>query len=194
MTTQTDLLEQKLSRSELQAIKNRRAGILIFQLSWIMVFICLVIVHFQLRSSYSTWPPEGVEPLNPIPGILATIALISSGFLARSALKSVQQDQVQPFLNQWRIAIALGAAFVAVMIFEFIRVPMGTQYGTLFRVMAAFHSVHAVAIGLMMVNIYRSGQKGVYQAANFWPVEAAAKLWYFVVVAWILFYLPLYWI
>jgi hypothetical protein len=33
-----------------------------------------------------------------------------------------------------------------------------------------------------------------YNARNFWAVEAGAKLWYFVIVAWIMFYAVLYWL
>jgi len=31
-----------------------------------------------------------------------------------------------------------------------------------------------------------------YNPVNFWSVEAAAQLWYFVVVAWLLFFVVLY--
>jgi heme/copper-type cytochrome/quinol oxidase subunit 3 len=194
MTTQSDVMEHSLTREELLAIKNRRTGMLIFQISWIMVFLCLVFVHFQLRNAYTTWPPEGVERMNPLPGIAATIGLFVSAVLARRGLRAVQDNQLAAFFSAWRLAIVLGAAFVAVMLFEFIRVQMGTQYGTLFRVMTAFHSVHAVAVGIYMINVYRNAQKGMYSAANSWSIEAAAKLWYFVAIAWILFYVPLYWI
>lgn len=192
--TQSDVMEQRLSREELLAIKNRRTGMLIFQISWIMVFLCLVFVHFQLRNSYTTWPPEGVEQMNPLPGIAATIGLFISALMARQALRAVREDNLKAFFSAWQVALGLGAAFVAVMVFEFLRVPMGTQYGTLFRVMTAFHSVHAVAVGIYMFNVYRNAQKGMYSVANHWSIEAAAKLWYFVAIAWILFYVPLYWI
>lgn len=194
MMTPSDVMEQSLSREELLAIKNRRTGMLIFQISWIMVFLCLVFVHFQLRNSYTTWPPEGVERMNPLPGIAATIGLFISAVMARRGLRAVQDNQLAAFFSAWRIAIGLGTAFVAVMLFEFVRVPMGTQYGTLFRVMTAFHSVHAVAVGIYMINVYRNAQKGMYSAGNSWSIEAAANLWYFVAIAWILFYVPLYWI
>jgi hypothetical protein len=36
-------------------------------------------------------------------------------------------------------------------------------------------------------------QRHDYGALNFWAVEAGAKLWYFVLVAWMLFYVVIYW-
>jgi len=44
----------------------------------------------------------------------------------------------------------------------------------------------------MMVNVLNKGRAGAYNAVDNWGVEGAAKLWYFVVVAWILFYVVLY--
>ena len=59
---QHDLLEQReLSREELQNLRNLRTGVTIFQLSWIMVFVCLIIVNLQLRGNFVSWPPPGMR-------------------------------------------------------------------------------------------------------------------------------------
>ena len=83
-----------------------------------------------------------------------------------------------------------------------------TQYGTVFRLMTAFHTLHAVAIGAYMVNILRNAQHAqtvlsgqltndgravFYHGENYWAVEAASRLWDFVFIAWVLFYIVLYW-
>jgi heme/copper-type cytochrome/quinol oxidase subunit 3 len=80
------------------------------------------------------------------------------------------------------------------MAYEWLVMPIGDdgQYGILFRVLVGFHGVHALVIGAFLVRVYRSGQQ--YGQANFWPVEAAVGLWNFVTVAWILFYLVLFWL
>ena len=62
--------------------------------------------------------------------------------------------------------------------------------------MTGFHVVHALAIMAVMLRVYRGGSRGEYSGGEHaaWAVEGAAKLWYFVVVAWLLFYVVLYWI
>lgn len=182
---------QELSRDELQALKNKRAGLFLFQLSWIMVFVCLIIVNWQLRFSYPSWPPPGVEKLGlGLPSVAAALLLVS-GYLARRANHANQSNREAAFVAAWRGALLLGGMFVLIMAFEWITAPMGTQYGSVFRLMTGFHAVHALVIGGYMAFVYRS--RAAHEG-DVWPVESAAKLWYFVVIAWMMFYLVLYWI
>jgi heme/copper-type cytochrome/quinol oxidase subunit 3 len=193
-TMQNELLEQNLSREELQALRNRRTGMTIFQLSWIMAFVCLILVNWQLRFSYTEWPPAGVERLGVVLPTIGTLSLLLSVFFARRGLVAIRSDARAAFLTQWGVTLALGAAFVLIMIYEWAIAPVGTQYGAIFRLMTAFHGIHAVAIGVYMAYVYRAAQTGHYGTFDFWAVEAGAKLWYFVAFAWIMFYAVLYWI
>jgi len=188
---QHDLLEQReLSREELQNVRNLRTGVTIFQFSWILVFVCLIIVNFQLRGNFVSWPPPGVAPLDPVLPTVATISLLLSAFLTYRGLRAIQNDKRGLLRSQWRIAIGLGAVFVVIMAFEWLIVPVSGMYSTLFRVMTAYHAVHALVIGWIMIRIYRNA--AAYDQVHNWAVEASAKLWYFVVVAWIMFYVVLY--
>lgn len=187
-------MERQLSREERLALKNRRTGMAIFQISWIMVFVCLIVVNLQIRSNFTTWPPEGVAKLELGLPTFAALLLVISGFFVRSALHAVEADQ--SFVGPWRIALALGAAFILIMTWEWLNAPVTTdasqQYGVLFRVMTAFHAIHALVIGLYMIRVDRF--RAFYSARDYWAVEAGAKLWYFVVAAWLMFYVVLYWI
>ncbi|MDX2161663.1 MAG: cytochrome c oxidase subunit 3 [bacterium] len=184
--------EQGLSRDELIALKNKRSGVFIFQLSWILVFICLIVVNLQIRSNFPSWPPPGVRDLDVVLPTLATIALIISGVLARRGLTAIRDGQTAGFFPSWQGAMGLGAAFLLVMAYEFLAVEISGQYSTIFRVMTAFHAVHALVIGVILWNVYQNARAGAYDAVRYWGVEAAAKMWYFVVVAWIMFYTVLY--
>lgn len=188
-----DTLQNNLTREEYQALQNKRAGMFIFQVSWIMAFMCMVVVNWQMRFS-PDWLPEGTEPLSPIPATIATFGLLISAVLVRGAHIAVQADDIKPFLMQWLGALALGVLFIAIMLFEFFAVEPGTQYAQVFRLMTGFHVFHALVIGAYMVNVYRNGQRGYYNRFEFWAVEAGAKLWYFVGIAWILFYVVIYWV
>lgn len=189
---QQDLLEQKLSRAELQDLRNKRTGLTIFQISWIMVFICLVIVNWQLRYGSPTWPPPGVEAAPWALPTLATLGLGVSAFFARRGLRAIQADDLAGFNANWRVALGLGAAFVLLMAYEWAAIPYSGIYSDVFRMMTGFHGLHALAVALFMIAVYRRAARGAYSSTNFWVVEGAAGLWYFVLVAWIIFYVVLY--
>ena len=191
---QNGRVQRQLSRKEEQDLRNRRTGLLFFQLSWILVFLTLVLAYFQIRGQSVTWPPPGVDKPSPIIPTAVTIGLIASSVVLGRAAAAAKDDRIASFLSQWRIAIGLGALFVLIMAYEWLAMPIGDegQYGLLFRVLVGFHGIHALVIGVFLVRIYRNGQQ--YGSANFWPVEAAVGLWNFVTIAWILFYLVLFWL
>ncbi len=180
-------------------LKNKRLGMTIFQASWIMVFLAMIIVNWQLRFSYAQWPPEGVAPFDPLIPSIATLALLLSAALVRRGWRNLRAGGLQGFITNWRLAMMLGLAFMAIIVYEFINVSeaaLATQYGITLRLMTGFHVAHALAILAVMLRVYRSGGRGAYSggADAAWAVEGAAKLWYFVAVAWLLFYVVLYWV
>ena len=180
-------------------LKNNRLGMTIFQASWIMVFFALIVVNWQLRFSYAQWPPEGVAPFDPLLPSAATLALLLSALLARQGWRGLRQGQLGLFLFSWRLTMALGVVFMAIIAVEFLAVSeaaLATQYGITMRLMTGFHLAHALAILAVMLRVYLNAARGSYSgnAHDSWPVEGTAKLWYFVTIAWLLFYVVLYWI
>lgn len=213
-TQQRDLFYTETAdeeRERLLRLKNKRNAVSIFQATWILAFVCIAVVNLQLRGTSPEWPPLGVEKLDPLLPTIATIGLLLSVPLVRRGVRSITADGVASFLVQWRSALLLGAAFVAIMAFEWLtvtpvpeaRVTLAnrqtitaalSQYNAIFRVMTAFHVFHAIVIGAYMVNVLRTARRGELNSAEYWPAEAGAKLWYFVVIAWMLFYVVLYWL
>ena len=188
-----------LERAAALRLKNNRLGMTIFQASWIMVFLAIIVVNWQLRYSYAQWPPEGVEPFDPLLPSVATLALLCSGWLFRGGRRDLRSGMLDGFVMRWRLGMGLGLAFMALIAWEFITVSeaaLATQYGVTLRLMTGFHVAHALAILLVMLRVYRNGGRGEYVGGDerAWAVEGSAKLWYFVVLAWILFYVVLYWI
>jgi heme/copper-type cytochrome/quinol oxidase subunit 3 len=198
-------------RERLLRLKNKRNGVAIFQASWILAFVCLAVVNLQLRAASPEWPPLGVEKLDAALPTVATVLLLLSVPLVRRGVRAISADGVASFLVQWRAALLLGVGFIALMAFEWLTVTPApevritlanretvttalTQYNAIFRVMTAFHMFHALVIGGYMINVWRAARRGEVGTADYWPAEAGAKLWYFVVIAWILFYVVLYWI
>lgn len=202
MTSFADRQKKQKVRRQRDAeirLKNNRLGMKLFQVSWMMAFVAMVVVNWQLRFSYVQWPPVGVETLNPILPSFATLALLISAWLVYRGLKILRGGTVAVFLNSWRLATGLGLVFMAIVIYEFVTVSdaaLATQYGATFRLMTGFHFVHALVIMAFMVKVYHSGRLGIYSGDEHdsWAVEGTAKLWYFVTVAWVLFYVVLYWL
>ena len=191
---QRDLLELGLTKAEQQALQNKRAGIFIFQATWILTFVCLAIVNWQMRFS-SNWMPNPDDRLGVLIASLATIILGISALLVRHSVKVVNNQNLSRFLQLWLMAIVLGGVFVGLIGYEWVVIPTGTQYAQVFRMMTGFHIFHAVCIGIYLGLVYVNGRKRVYNANDYlWAVEAGAKLWYFVLVAWLLFYIVIYWI
>ncbi len=180
-------------------LKNNRLGMTIFQASWIMAFMALVVVNLQLRFSYAAWPPAGVAPFDPLLPSIATLALLLSCWLVRHGWFGLRAGQPVRFTQSWRLALALAIGFAALIAYEFVNVSaaaLATQYGITLRLMTGFHLAHALAIMAVMLGVLRNAGRGQYSGdpRDSWAVEGTAKLWYFVSVAWILFYVVLYWI
>lgn len=191
---QRDLLELGLTKQEQQALQNKRAGIFIFQMSWILTFVCLAIVNWQMRFS-SNWLPDPNDRLGVVLATIATVILATSAYLVRRSMTILNNQNLSQFLRLWLGAIILGGMFVIIIGYEWVIIPSGTQYAQVFRLMTGFHIFHAVSIGIYMGIVYVNGRKRVYNANDYlWAVEAGAKLWYFVLVAWLLFYVVIYWI
>lgn len=204
--------ERRSAREAELRLRNARTGVNIFQASWILTFVALIIVNLQLRSSSPAWPPLGVEKLDAVLPTFATIGLVISGVLVRRGFRALRRDEPASFLVQWRAALGLGVIFVGLMAYEWLtlapvpeaRIVLAngeevtaalTQYNAIFRVMTAFHGLHALIIGGYMLVMYRRVLQGkVTAGAELWSVEAGAKLWYFVIIAWLMFYVVLYWL
>jgi cytochrome c oxidase subunit 3 len=185
-------LEQEMSRDELIALRNKRTGVTVFQWSWILVFVCLILVNLQIRGNFATWPPEGVAALDKVFPTIATIGLLISAWLARSGLKAMAAGEREKFFSPWLGALGLAIAFFVVMTVQFFSAQIDNQYGAIFRVMIGYHALHAVVIAYIMLRVYQMARAGGYSPRDYFPVEAGARLWYFVVAAWIMFYVVLY--
>lgn len=183
---------QQAEREAAIRMKNNRLGIALFQGSWIMVFVCLIVVNWQLRYS-PDWMLDGAQAPDALLPTLATGILLLSTALTVMAVRAIEAGQTGRFLVQWAGATATGVVFLLIMISQFFAIiPGGGQFVFVYRVMIGYHALHALAIGVMMVQVWRYGRRGQYHAENTWAVEATAKLWYFVTVAWLMFYVVLY--
>jgi len=205
--TQAEREQRRAEREAQQSIDNRRLGVLIFQISWMMAFVALVMVNWQLRFSYESWPPPNVRAMGVLLPSVATLLLFCGVVAARRARRAVEEDQQTTFRRLWWAVLLTGVVFVAIMAYEWWRVGVvdaaDTQYQAVFRLMTGFHMLHAVVVGGFIAYILNNARLAArypdddtlvrYGPGNSWAVEAAVKLWDFVFAAWLLFYVVLYW-
>lgn len=194
--------EERAQKDRETALKNNRLGVTVFQVSWIMAFIAIVIAYWQLGFTEGWRPSLELAP-NPILPTIATLTLLVSAWFARSAWKIVEQTDPQAennskpaFQQPWLIATVLGALFFGIMMQQFFAIPSGDapelRFGMIYRLMIGYHAFHAIVTVFMMIQVYRFGADHRYHSENVWAVEGATKLWYFVIVAWLLFFAVLY--
>jgi heme/copper-type cytochrome/quinol oxidase subunit 3 len=199
--------QRRIEREAKQALDNKRLGVLVFQISWIMAFLCLVMVNWQLRFQYESWPPPNVEAMGVLLPTIATLLLLVGVVTARQARQAVYADDLPRFAQLWTVTLVTGVGFVLIAAYEWWHVGVvdaqDTQYQSVFRLMTGFHMLHALVIGGMIANVLvnvraylrHPDAEGTvrYGSDNFWMVEATSKLWDFVFVAWLIFYVVLYW-
>lgn len=192
MAEHIKLPEGRTQRELEIALKNKRTAVTVFQLSWIMVFVCLSAVNLMIRGRFTVWPPEGVAQLDRILPTVATLALLASGWTAWRALKGIRTDDRASFFTFWQVTLVLGFVFLIVMLLQWVTAQIDNQYGAIFRVMVGYHALHALVVGYIMWRVLRNAQAGAYTATDNFGIEGSTRLWYFVVAAWILFYVVLY--
>ena len=194
--------EEREARERAQRLSNNRLGVTVFQVSWIMAFIALVVTYWQLGFSPGWRPTADLAP-NPILPLVATVVIIVSGFFARQGWKIAENTEAKAkndlkpaFQSPWMISIVLGLLFTVIMMQKFFVMPLGDapelRFGMIYRLMIGYHAVHAIVTLIMMWQVYRLGADHRYNSENYWAIEGSTKLWYFVIVAWLLFYAVLY--
>lgn len=182
--------QRALTREEALALKNRRTLVTLFQASWILVFVLLAAISLQIRSTTGSLPVlSAVQFLVPA---LATAGILASGWAVWDSLRAIRANDRVRFLARWRVALALGAAFVVIMLAVLAVNPYSGVYAQIFRVMIGYHALHALVIGVWMVQVLRNAARGAYASDDHWGVEAGVRLWAFVIAAWVLFYVVLY--
>ncbi|GAB5493535.1 MAG: hypothetical protein Phog2KO_37500 [Phototrophicaceae bacterium] len=185
-----------------QRLSNNRLGVTVFQVSWIMAFVALIVVYWQLGFTEG-WRPRADLAPNAILPLIATVAILASGFFARKGWKIAQHTEpkakngLKPaFQPTWLIAIVLGLVFFGIMMQQLFALPFGDEpefrFGMIYRLMIGYHALHAFVTIIMMWQVYRFGADHRYNSDNYWALEGSTKLWYFVIVAWLMFYAVLY--
>ena len=179
-----------------------RMGVIMFIISEVMFFSAWFWSFFKhamypMDAIDNTWPPPGIETFDPwhLP-LINTLILLCSGCAATWAHHAIAHDNDRKGLV-WglALAIALGALFTVVQIYEYGHAAFGFAgniYGANFYMATGFHGFH-VLIGTIFLGVCLiRALKGHFTPEKHIGFEAAAWYWHFVDVVWLFLFFAVY--
>ncbi|MFQ5600253.1 MAG: heme-copper oxidase subunit III [Candidatus Krumholzibacteriia bacterium] len=188
-TVVSPLASVPVSPPRFRVASNAVVGTLTYVTTAIMFFGGLISAYIVLRAGSIAWPPPD-QPRLPVAvtGINTAILLLSGGMAVVAAGASDAVRRIR-WLNG---AAVLGAAFVAVQSYEWVRLvhfgllaSSGT-YGATFYTIVGAHAVHALGGLAALLATSRLVRKGRGD------LTACLLYWGFVVLLWPVLYVLVY--
>jgi heme/copper-type cytochrome/quinol oxidase subunit 3 len=196
-------------------IYNQKLGMWVFLASEVMFFTGLIGAYIILRFGTSAWAlpgiplEEGGTPLAINLTAFNTFMLICSSVTMVKAFAAIEQGD-QRNLRRFLVAtVLLGAAFVGVQIFEYIKlagegflphcseelaavVPNCHLFGSTFYTMTGFHGTHVSLGVLALIWVTVKAFRGGYTKDDHGGVEVVGLYWHFVDLVWIMLFTIVY--
>uniref|UniRef100_A0AAU6QG20 Cytochrome c oxidase subunit 3 n=1 Tax=Prionospio multibranchiata TaxID=3050093 RepID=A0AAU6QG20_9ANNE len=179
-----------------------RIGMVLFILSEVLFFFAFfwAFFHSSLAPSPelgSTWPPAGVQSINPfsIP-LLNTGVLLASGVSVTAAHHSLTWGDRRKAIFGLGWTILLGMYFTLLQAFEYFEAPFtiaDSVYGSTFFVATGFHGLHVIIGTAFLAVCFFRHISWQFSTGHHFGFEAAAWYWHFVDVVWLFLYLCIYW-
>lgn len=176
-------------------------GVILFIVSEIMLFFSIfwAFFHSSLAPSVelgSTWPPIGIEPLNPfeVP-LLNTVILLTSGCtITVSHAKIISGDRRSTILYLI-LTILLAWLFLGLQYVEYVNAPFtiaDSVYGSTFFFSTGFHGLH-VMIGTIFLTVSLNRILNYHVTGNHHlGYESAIWYWHVVDVIWLFLFISVY--
>ncbi len=200
-----------------------RYGMVLFIASEIMFFAAFFWMFFEMAvfnearahipeisgwadtaAAWSTWPPKGVEVLDPwsLP-LLNTVILLLSGTTVTWAHHALQVGDRKGARMGLIITVALGILFTAVQAYEYNHIihenlffndeaANSGLYGSIFFMATGFHGFHVLIGTIFLAVCLLRLLKGDFTPQKHFGFEAAAWYWHFVDVVWLFLFAFVY--
>ena len=143
-----------------------------------------------------TWPPQGVEVLDPfhLP-LYNTIILLLSGTTLTWAHHALLHDDRKGLINGLTLTVGLGILFSIVQVYEYVHAPFAFKdsiYGATFFMATGFHGFHVFIGTVFLLVCLLRAMSGHFTPKQHFGLEAAAWYWHFVDVVWLFLFICIY--
>jgi len=200
-----------------------RYGMMLFIASEVMFFVAFFWMFFDMAlfaesrtlipqigawtdtaAAWSTWPPKGVEVLDPwqLP-LLNTIILLLSGTTVTWAHHAIQVGDRKGAKLGLLITVLLGAMFTGIQAYEYNHIihehlffneeaANSGLYGSIFFMATGFHGFHVLVGSIFLLVCLLRLYAGQMSPEKHFGFEAAAWYWHFVDVVWLFLFAFVY--
>lgn len=165
-------------------------GVTLWLASELMFFAGLFAAYFTLRAAGDAWPPAGVDLATGRAAIATLILVLSSGTI-RQGERAIESNDATTGRGWLLATLALGAMFIALQAFEYLRLGFGVSshtYGSIFYLMTGFHGIHVLA-GLFLIALAIAM---LIPEPNRRFIRAVVLYWHFVDAVWIGLFATIY--
>ena len=188
------------------------ASEVMFFVAWFWIFFEMALFHEsrtlsaieEVRTAWTTWPPAGVETLDPfhLP-LVNTIILLLSGTTVTWAHHALQHGDMKGAKTGLLITVLLGLLFTSVQAYEYGHIlheklffsenaANSGLYGSSFFMATGFHGFHVVVGTIFLIVCLLRLMANNMTPQKHFGFEAAAWYWHFVDVVWLFLFAFIY--
>jgi cytochrome c oxidase subunit 3 len=172
------------------------ASEVMFFVAWFWAFFAAALYPSMHEGINGTWPPKGVEVLDPFAfPLLNTLILLLSGTTVTWAHHALIHGDRKGLKQGLMLTICLGLIFSAVQAFEYYHAEFGladTVYGATFYMATGFHGFHVIIGTIFLIVCLVRANRGDFTPQQHFGFEAAAWYWHFVDVVWLFLFISIY--
>jgi cytochrome c oxidase subunit 3 len=169
-------------------------GLILIEMSVVSAF---VVSSLYLQMMNKQWPPSGTEVPDILLPTLSLIVLLVSCVTMYLASKVINKNQIGRFVFYTFASVILALIVLAIRWQAFHNFEFRWDehvYGSLVWTITGFHFVHVVSAAIGTAVIGLAGMVGFITRQRKIGVVVDTLYWNFVTLAWIPFYIVLYWV
>ena len=173
---------------------NAWLGVLMLLGAEAMFFAGLIGAYIVFRVAAPTWPPP-FQPRLPV-GITGvnTLILLASAVTMHWSLRAVRVNDRAKLIRLLAYTAALGAIFLVVQGFEWIRLihfgltVSSSVYGGMFYTLIGFHALHVLGALIWLLVVVMLAKRGRFSKERHVGLQTCGMFWTFVVGLWPVLY------
>ena len=173
---------------------NAWLAVLMFLGAEAMFFAGLIGAYIVFRLGSSVWPPP-FQPRLPL-GVTGvnTLILLASAVTMHWSLSAVRVSDQTKLIRSLGYTAALGALFLAIQGFEWIRLirfgltVSSSVYGGLFYTLIGFHGLHVFGALIWLLVVFALARRGRFSRERHVGLQICGMYWTFVVGLWPVLY------